>query len=79
MLSKRIVAIAADKAFARKLASGLQAAGGTVEVVATLDDLARGEIHADLVVAHIPPGDGTSVAAITARLRKDAGFTGRPK
>jgi hypothetical protein len=74
MLSKRIVAIAADKAFARKLASGLQAAGGTVEVVATLDDLARGEIHADLVVAHIPPGDGTSVAAITARLRKDAGF-----
>jgi hypothetical protein len=74
MLSKRIVAIAADKAFAKKLAAGLQAAGGTVEAVATIDDLARGEIHADLVVAHIPPGDGTLVATITSRLRKEAGF-----
>ncbi len=74
MLSKRIVAIAADKAFAKKLAAGLMAAGGTVETVATIDDLAKGEINADLVVAHVPPGDGTLVSAINERMRKDAGF-----
>jgi hypothetical protein len=74
MLSKRIVAVAADKPFARKLASGLMAAGGTVEVVASLDDLARGEISADLVVAHVPASNSTLVPAINARLRKDAGL-----
>ncbi len=74
MLSKRIVAIAADKAFSRKLAAGLMAAGGTVETAAALDDLAKGEINADLVVIHVPAGSTSLVSQVNARLRKDAGL-----
>jgi hypothetical protein len=72
MLSKRIVAIAGDKVFARRLAAGLMAAGGTVETAANLDELAKGEINADLVVLHVTTQTPDIVAQAHARMKKDA-------
>jgi PEGA domain-containing protein len=54
MLSKRVVVVAADKALAKRAAAGLMAAGATVEIVANHEELARGEVRADLVVLQVP-------------------------
>jgi PEGA domain len=51
MLSKRAAVVSADKAFAKRLATGLQAAGASAAVHPGTDDLARnGKL--DLVVVH---------------------------
>ncbi len=71
MLSKRIVAISADKAFSKRRSAGLQAAGGMVECVASPDDLAKGEIGADLVVVHMLENGAAMTAAVAARIKKE--------
>ncbi|RMH38023.1 MAG: PEGA domain-containing protein [Deltaproteobacteria bacterium] len=76
MLARRAIAVSADKGIAKRIASGLMAAGCTAETAASLDDLAKGEIQAALVVLHIADGDVDAVRAAVeecaARLRKDA-------
>ncbi|MBI4509215.1 MAG: PEGA domain-containing protein [Deltaproteobacteria bacterium] len=69
MLSKRVVAISADKAFSKRLAAGLSGAGGTVETFASPDDMAKGEIKAELVVLHVTDGSNKHVQAVSARLK----------
>jgi hypothetical protein len=71
MLSKRVVAIAADKGDAKRLGAGLMAAGATVETASSVDDLAKGEIAAELVVVQV--GENPAVlSAVEARLKADA-------
>lgn len=73
MLSKRVVALSPDKAFVKRLAAGLQAAGGTVETAASLDELAKGEIQADLACVHLASAKDLKVLSdIAPRLKKDA-------
>lgn len=72
MLSKRVVAISADKGFAKRLGAGLMAAGATVETASGTDDLAKGEIGADLVVVHVAEDRPGVLAEVEARLKKDA-------
>src|SRR5262244_1640734 len=68
MLSKRVLALAADKTFAKRMGAGLMAAGATVETIPTLDELPRGEIKADLVVVHSATKIEELVAQISPRL-----------
>jgi hypothetical protein len=71
MLSKRVLAVAADKPAARRMAAGLMAAGATVETVAALSELPRGELRFELIVVQVGPtvGDGTDlVKEISGRL-----------
>ncbi len=49
MLSKRVIVIAADKPFQKRLIAGAMAAGGAVQAFATADEL-PGRIEADLVL-----------------------------
>jgi hypothetical protein len=68
MLSKRVLCLAADKTFAKRMAAGLMAAGSTVETIPTLDELPRGEIKADLVVVHSATKIEELVGQISPRL-----------
>jgi hypothetical protein len=72
VLSKRVIAIAADKTLARRLAAGVMAAGANAETLASPADLPRGEIRADLVVMHVEDGDAAAIAAVSARLAPGA-------
>ena len=72
MLSKRVLAVAADKVAAKRLASGLMAAGATVETVAALSELPRGQLHADLVVVLVADTGDRGVAEASARLAPGA-------
>src|SRR5215470_9843505 len=68
MLSKRVLAVAPDKAFAKRMAAGLMAAGATVETIPTLDELPRGDIKADLVALHAVDQLPERTAQVSARL-----------
>ena len=68
MLSKRVLAVAVDKAFAKRMAAGLMAAGATVETIPSLDELPRGEIKADLVALHAADQIAERTAQVSARL-----------
>lgn len=68
MLSKRVLAVAPDKAFAKRMAAGLMAAGATVETIPTLDELPRGHIKADLVALHAVDRFAERTAEIAARV-----------
>ena len=53
MLPRRIIAVSADKAFAKQLAIALKAAGGTVDAYPSLDGLGTGDLRAALAVVHL--------------------------
>lgn len=69
MLARRVIALSADKVFAKQLGTAMKAAGGAVEVHASLDGLGR-EIQAALVVVHL---DGELVDAIGPLVPRLAG------
>jgi hypothetical protein len=71
MLSKRVIAVSAEKTFQKKLAAGLMAAGGAVEIVSSADELAR-EPDADLIVYHVTEFPDKKLTSLLGRLRKDA-------
>src|SRR5688500_11612046 len=68
MLSKRVLAIAGDKASAKRMAAGLMAAGATVETVASIADLPRGEIRGDLVVLLVGEDGAAAVSEVSGLL-----------
>ena len=72
MLARRVIAISPDKVFAKRLSIGLKAAGGSVETYPGLDALARGEIHAALLVLHLDGEIAESLDEVAERLRDDA-------
>jgi hypothetical protein len=72
MLSKRVLAVSADKPFAKRVAAGLMAAGATVETIASLDELPKGEIRADLVVLHAGDKLAERTGQVSARLADSA-------
>lgn len=72
MLARRIIAVSPDKAFGKQLATALKAAGGTVDLHQRLDDLAKGEIKAALVVLHLEGELATAAAELVPRLAADA-------
>ncbi|HEY3354417.1 MAG TPA: PEGA domain-containing protein [Polyangia bacterium] len=71
MLSKRVVAIAAERPMQKKLAAGLMAAGAVVESVAAVTDLAAGKIDADLVVYTTPGPDDVQLKLLLDRLKEN--------
>jgi PEGA domain len=72
VLSKRVLAVSGDKPFAKRMAAGLMAAGATVEVIPSLDELPRGDIKADLVVLHAPDKVAERTAQTAARVAAGA-------
>ena len=72
MLARRIIAVSPDKAFGKQLATALKAAGGAVDLHQKLDELARGEIVAALVVLHLDGELATAAAEVMPRLQGDA-------
>ncbi len=69
MLARRVIALSADKAFAKQLGTALKAAGGAVEVHTSIDGLGR-EIQAALAIVHL---DGELVDAIPALIQRLTG------
>jgi hypothetical protein len=72
MLSRRIIAISPDKAFAKQLTIALKASGGSVEALQTLEPLGRGELQVALVVVHLAGEMAGALAEILPRLTGDA-------
>jgi hypothetical protein len=72
MISKRVLAVAADKASAKRMAAGLMAAGATVETVASPAELPRGELRAELVVLLVGDDGAAAVTEVSARLAAGA-------
>jgi PEGA domain len=72
MLARRIIALSADKAFGKHIATALKAAGGTVDLHQTIDELGRGEIQAALLVLHLDGELVTAAAELLPRLSGDA-------
>src|SRR5262245_25150613 len=68
MLSKRVIALAQDKSFAKRMAAGLMAAGTTVETIPSLEELPRGDLKADLVAVHSETHLAELIAAVSTRL-----------
>ena len=72
MLARRIIAVSPDKQFGKQLATALKAAGGAVDLHLKLDDLAKGELTAALVVLHLEGEMATAAAEILPRLSGEA-------
>jgi hypothetical protein len=72
MLARRIIAVSPDKAFGKKLATALKAAGGAVDLHETLEELGTGDQQAALVVLHLDGELATAAAEILPRLSGDA-------
>ena len=72
MLARRIIAVSPDKQFGKQLATALKAAGGAVDLHQKLDELAKGEMVAALVVLHLDGEMSTAAAEILPRLSGDA-------
>ena len=70
MLARRVIALSADKAFAKQLGTAMKAAGGAVEVHASLDGLGR-EIQAALVVVHLDGELADAIGPLVPRLAGD--------
>lgn len=68
MLARRVIAIADDKGVAKRLGTGLRAAGGSVETYPSLDALGKGDIQASLVVVHVTGGNKDALTALDRRL-----------
>ncbi|HUS32476.1 MAG TPA: PEGA domain-containing protein [Kofleriaceae bacterium] len=71
MLARRIIALSPDKAFGKQLATALKAAGGAVDLHASMDSLGKGELQAALVVLHLDGELQTAAAEILPRLIGD--------
>ncbi len=76
VLARRIIAISPDKAFGKQIATALKAAGGTVELHQRIDELAKGELAAALVVLHVEGELATAIAEILPRLADGAKVIG---
>jgi hypothetical protein len=72
VLARRIIAVSADKAFGKRIATALRAAGGAVDGHASLDELGSGDLQAALVVLHL---DGDLAGAAPAALQRLVGDT----
>jgi hypothetical protein len=72
MLARRIIAVSPDKAFGKQLATALKAAGGAVDLHASLDELGKGDLQAALVVLHLDGALATASAELLPRLTGDA-------
>jgi hypothetical protein len=72
MLARRIIALSADKAFGKHIATALKAAGGAVDLHQNLDELGKGEIQAALLVLHLDGELATAAAELLPRLSGDA-------
>ncbi|MCX5741525.1 MAG: PEGA domain-containing protein [Proteobacteria bacterium] len=72
MLPRRIIAISPDKTVGKAIAIALKAAGGVVDLHASLDELGK-EIAAALVVVHVPAGGEASaiMSTLVSRLTGD--------
>ncbi len=71
MLARRVIALSADKAFGKLIATSLRASGGVVELHPSLDGLGRGDVHAALVVVHLAGELASCAEELTARLGPD--------
>jgi len=71
MLARRVIALSADKAFAKQLGTALKAAGGAVEIHSTAEALGRGELQAALVVVHAEGELEAAIGDLAARLPAD--------
>jgi hypothetical protein len=68
MLSKRVIGLSPDKAFAKRMTAGVMAAGATVESFASLDEMPK-ELKADLAVVHLTDTKSAAVIEqVAARL-----------
>ena len=72
MLARRVVALCADKGLGKQLAVALKAAGGAVDLHASLDELGKGELQAALVVVHLDGELATAAPELVTRLTGDA-------
>jgi hypothetical protein len=72
MLSKRVVAIAAERQLQKKLTAGLMAAGAVVESVGQVADLAAGQLETELVVYASSGRDDAQLRALLGRLKETA-------
>ncbi|MFT3692224.1 MAG: PEGA domain-containing protein [Kofleriaceae bacterium] len=72
MLARRIIAVSPDKGFGKQLATALKAAGGTVDLHASIGELGVQEIQAALVVLHLEGDSASSAAELLPRLTGDA-------
>jgi len=72
MLARRIIAVSPDKAFGKKIATALKAAGGAVDLHATVEELGTGDQQAALVVLHLDGELATAAAEILPKLTGDA-------
>lgn len=72
MLSKRVVAIAAERQLQKKLTAGLMAAGAVVESVGQVSELAAGQLDTELVVYAASGRDDTQLRALLGRLKETA-------
>ncbi|HUJ62006.1 MAG TPA: PEGA domain-containing protein [Kofleriaceae bacterium] len=72
MLARRVIALCADKALARQIATALKAAGGAVDAHSSLAELAKGDLQAALVVIHLDGELATAAAELAPRLAGDS-------
>jgi hypothetical protein len=72
VLARRIIAVSPDKQFGKQIATALKAAGGAVDLHQKLDELAKGELVAALVVLHLDGELATAAAEILPRLSGEA-------
>ena len=72
MLARRVIALSVDKALGKVIATALRAAGGVVELHASLDALGTGDLQAALVVVHLDGALASSLEDLALRLRDDA-------
>ncbi|HEY0255100.1 MAG TPA: PEGA domain-containing protein [Kofleriaceae bacterium] len=72
MLARRIIAVSPDKGFGKQLATALKAAGGTVDLHASIAELGTSEVQAALVVLHLEGESASAAAELLPRLSGDA-------
>jgi hypothetical protein len=72
VLARRVIALSADKAFGKHIATALKAAGGAVDLHQSVDELGKGEIQAALLVLHLDGELAGAAADVVPRLAGDA-------
>ena len=72
MLSKRVVAIAAERQLQKKLTAGLMAAGAVVESVSQVSELSAGKLDAEMIVYASSGRDDAQLKLLLDRLKETA-------
>jgi len=72
VLARRVIAVSPDKSFGKQLATALKAAGGAVDLHASIEELGKTEIQAALVVLHLDGDLASAAAELLPRLTGDA-------